>query len=27
VPENFPSDPRPKKLEWMLRQARSLAGR
>ena len=27
VPENYQSDPRPKKLEWMVRQAGSLAGK
>ncbi len=27
VPEHFAPDPRPKKLEWMIRQAKSLAGR
>ena len=27
VPEAFGADPRPKKLEWMIRQARSVAGR
>jgi Mg-chelatase subunit ChlD len=26
VPEVFPADPRPKKLEWMIRQAKSVAG-
>jgi uncharacterized protein YegL len=27
VPERFAPDPRPKKLEWMIRQAKSVAGR
>ena len=27
VPETFAADPRPKKLEWMLRQAKSVAGK
>jgi len=27
VPEVFPADPRPKKLEWMIRQAKSMAGK
>lgn len=27
VPENFSPDPRPKKLEWMIRQAKSLSGK
>ena len=27
VPEHFAPDPRPKKLEWMIRQAKSLAGK
>jgi Mg-chelatase subunit ChlD len=27
VPESSPADPRPKKLEWMIRQARSVAGK
>ena len=27
VPDSFSADPRPKKLEWMIRQARSVAGR
>jgi hypothetical protein len=27
VPESCPADPRPKKLEWMIRQARSVAGK
>jgi hypothetical protein len=27
VPEAFGADPRPKKLEWMIRQARSLEGK
>jgi Mg-chelatase subunit ChlD len=27
VPETWPADPRPKKLEWMIRQARSVAGK
>lgn len=27
VPEAFPADPRPKQLEWMIRQAKSLSGR
>jgi Mg-chelatase subunit ChlD len=27
VPEHFAPDPRPKKLEWMIRQAKSVAGR
>jgi Mg-chelatase subunit ChlD len=27
VPESCPADPRPKKLEWMIRQAKSLAGK
>ncbi|MBI4658257.1 MAG: von Willebrand factor type A domain-containing protein [Verrucomicrobia bacterium] len=27
VPEVFGADPRPKKLEWMIRQAKSIAGR
>ena len=27
LPEMWPADPRPKKLEWMLRQAKSVAGR
>jgi Mg-chelatase subunit ChlD len=27
VPEVFPADPRPKKLEWMIRQAKSVAGK
>ena len=26
VPEAFPHDPRPKQLEWMIRQAKSIAG-
>ncbi len=27
VPEAYPADPRPKQLEWMIRQAKSLSGR
>ena len=27
VPETWPADPRPKKLEWMIRQAKSVAGK
>ncbi len=27
IPEHFAPDPRPKKLEWMIRQAKSLAGK
>jgi Mg-chelatase subunit ChlD len=27
VPESCPADPRPKKLEWMIRQAKSVAGK
>jgi Mg-chelatase subunit ChlD len=27
VPEAFPADPRPQKLEWMIRQAKSVAGK
>ena len=27
VPENWPSDPRPKKLEWMIRQAGGMAAK
>jgi Mg-chelatase subunit ChlD len=27
VPEVFPADPRPRKLEWMIRQAKSVAGK
>lgn len=27
VPESWPADPRPKKLEWMIRQAKSVSGR
>ena len=27
VPEAFPNDPRPKQLEWMIRQAKSIAGK
>jgi Ca-activated chloride channel family protein len=27
VPEAFPNDPRPKQLEWMIRQAKSVAGK
>jgi len=27
VPEQSPADPRPKKLEWMIRQAKSLSGK
>ncbi|PYJ03422.1 MAG: hypothetical protein DME25_12390, partial [Verrucomicrobia bacterium] len=27
VPQTYAADPRPKKLEWMLRQAKSIAGR
>jgi Mg-chelatase subunit ChlD len=27
VPATWPADPRPKKLEWMIRQARSVAGK
>ena len=27
VPEVYGADPRPKKLEWMIRQAKSLAGK
>jgi hypothetical protein len=27
VPETYGADPRPKKLEWMIRQAKSVSGR
>lgn len=27
VPESWPADPRPKKLEWMIRQAKSISGK
>jgi hypothetical protein len=27
VPQTFGTDPRPQKLEWMIRQAKSLSGR
>jgi hypothetical protein len=27
VPETFGADPRPKRLEWMLRQAKSISGK
>jgi len=27
VPETFVADPRPKKLEWMIRQAKSISGK
>ncbi len=27
VPESWPADPRPKKLEWMIRQAKSVSGK
>ncbi|MBK7999927.1 MAG: von Willebrand factor type A domain-containing protein [Verrucomicrobia bacterium] len=27
VPETWPADPRPKKLEWMIRQAKSVSGK
>jgi hypothetical protein len=27
VPEVYGADPRPKKLEWMIRQAKSISGK